>query len=135
MGGSRTVKLSRARQIPELNNQMNYSTAESQLGSWLQYPDGDLSQHSLDKKPREAESLSDKLALFFKIARERPDTHPLHYPKLGTEDEKEEREARESRLWIEKVKPIYVEEISTGQSPYGRSKRQRRTQGNQTSTS
>ena len=47
----------------------------------------------ITKKSRETESLSDKLALFFKIARERPDTHPLHYPKLGTEDEKEEWEA------------------------------------------
>ena len=80
------MKLSRSRQIPELNNQMNNRTAESQLGSWLQYPDGDLSRHSLSKavakitkKSRKTESLSDKLALFFKIARERPDTHPLHY--------------------------------------------------------
>ena len=66
----------------------------------------------LTKKSRETQSLSDKLALFFnKTARERPDTHPLHYPKLVTEDEKEEWEAREARLWIEKVKPIYVEDV------------------------
>ena len=64
----------------------------------------------LTNKSREVESLSDKLALFFKIARERPGTHPLHYPELGTGDEKEEWEAREARLCIEKVKPIYVED-------------------------
>jgi len=68
-GGSQTVKLSRLRQIPELTNSMNNRTVESQLDSWLQYPGADLSQHSLakavskiTKKPREAESLSDKLA-------------------------------------------------------------------------
>ena len=72
------MKLSRAKQLPELTNQMDNATVEGLLGSWLQYPDGDLSQHSLakavaklTKKSREAESLSDKLALFFKIAREK----------------------------------------------------------------
>ena len=96
---------------------MNSATIEGQLDSWLQYPDGDLSQHSLakavaklTKKSREAESLSDKLALSFKTARERKAFDPLHYPKSGTEEEKEEWGARESRLWIEKVKPIYIED-------------------------
>ena len=32
-----------------LNNQMNPATIEGQLDSWLQYPDGDLSQHSLSQ--------------------------------------------------------------------------------------
>ena len=89
------MKLSRACQLPELTNQMDNATAEGLLDSWLQYPDGDLSQHSLakavaklTKKSREAESLSGKLALFFKIAHEKPDTDPLHYPKSGTEEEK-----------------------------------------------
>ena len=80
---------------------MNNRTVESQLGSWLQCPDADLSQHSLakavsskiTKKPREAESHSDKLALFFKIARERSGTDPYHFAKSGTDDEKEELEA------------------------------------------
>ena len=77
-----------------------------------------MSQHSLTKaveklpkKTREAESLSDKLPLFYKIARERPVTDPHHYPKSGTDDEKEAWEARHARLWIEKVKPIYVEDV------------------------
>ena len=43
VGGSQTVTPSRSRQLPELNNQINNSTFESQLDSWLQYPDGDLS--------------------------------------------------------------------------------------------
>ena len=96
---------------------MNNRTVESQLDGWMQYPDADLSQHSLTKavskttkKSHEAESLSDKLALFFKIARERPDTDPRHFPRSGTDDEKEEWEAREAREWIAKVKPIYIED-------------------------
>ena len=112
------MKFSRPRQVPELANSMNNRTVESTLDGWVQYPDGDLSRHSLSKavakitkKSRKTESLSDKLALFFKIARERPDTHPLHYPKSGTQDEKEEWEAREAKLRIEKVKPIYIEDI------------------------
>ena len=71
------------RQLPELINQMNSATIEGQLDSWLQYPDGDLSQHSLakavakpSKKSCETGALSDKIALLFKIARERKDTDP-----------------------------------------------------------
>ena len=84
----------------------------------MQYPDADLSQHSLTKavsklakKSRETESLSDKLSLFFKIARERPDTDPHHFPKSGTDEEKEAREAREAREWVAKAKPIYIEDV------------------------
>ena len=64
-GGSQTVKLSQPRQIPELTNSMNNRSVESTLDGWMQYPDADLSQHSLTKavsklakKSREAESLS-----------------------------------------------------------------------------
>ena len=60
---------------------------------------------------REAESLSGKLSLFFKIARERPHHDPRHFPKSGTDEEKEAWEAREAREWIEKVKPIYAEDV------------------------
>ena len=116
-GGSQTAKLARARQLPELTSTMNNSTVESQLDSWIQYSDGDLSQQSIaravakmSKTPRETESLAGKLALHFKMARERPDTDPSHFPKAGTEDEKEKWGACEARLWIEKVKPIYVED-------------------------
>ena len=97
---------------------MNSRTIEATLDAWTTYSDQDLSQHSLTKaveklpkKSRETESLSDKLSLFYKIARERPDTDPHHFPKSGTDDEKEAWEAREARLWIEKVKPIYVEDV------------------------
>ena len=117
-GGSQTVKFSRPRQIPELTNSINNRTVESTLDGWMQYPDADLSQHSLTKavsklakKSREAESLSDKLPLFFKIARERPDTDPHHFPKSGTDEEKEAREAREAREWVAKAKPIYIEDV------------------------
>ena len=63
-GGSQTVKLARARPLPELTNTMNNSTVESVLDSWLIYPDGDLSQHAIakavkniSKKTHETESL------------------------------------------------------------------------------
>ena len=65
----------------------------------------------LPKKSREAESLSDKLSLFFKIARERPHHDPRCFPKSGSDEEKEKWEAREAREWIEKVKPIYMEDV------------------------
>ena len=117
-GGSQTVKFSRPRQIPELTNSMNNRTVESTLDGWMQYPDADLLQHSptkavskLGKKSREIESPSDKLPLFFKIARERPDHDPRHFPKSGSDEEKEAWEAREAREWIKKVKTIYIEEI------------------------
>ena len=117
-GSSQTLKLHRPRQLPELTSTMNSRTIESTLDGWKTFADSDLSQHSLTKavsklpkKTRETESLSDKLSLFYKIARERPHTDPLRYPSRGTEDEKEAWEAREARLWIEKVKPIYVEDV------------------------
>ena len=97
---------------------MSSRTVESTSDGWKTFTDSDLSQHSLTKaveklpkKAREEESLSDTLPLFYKIARERPVTDPHHYPKSGTDDEKEAWEAREARLWIEKVKPIYVEDV------------------------
>jgi hypothetical protein len=117
-GGSQTVKIARPRQLAGLTNSMNNRTVEATLDSWSSYPDADLSQHSLTraveklaKKSREAESLSDKLSLFYKIARERPDHSPHSYPKSGTDEEKEAWEAREAREWIEKVKPIYAEDV------------------------
>ena len=97
---------------------MSNRTIESTLDGWKTFADSDLSQHALTravsklaKKTRETESLSDKLPLSYKIARERPLTDPLCYPSGGTEVEKEAWEAREARLWIEKVKPIYVEDV------------------------
>ena len=117
-GGSQTVKIARPRQLQGLNNTMNHRTIEATLDGWSSYPDGDLSQHSLTKaveklakKARETESLSDMLPLFFKIALERPGHDPHHFPKSGTDEEKEAWEAREAREWIKKVKPIYVEDI------------------------
>ena len=117
-GNSQTLKLHRPRQLPGLTSAMNSRTIESTLDGWKTFADSDLSQHSLTKaveklpkKTREAESLSDKLPLFYKIARERPHTDPHRYPSMGTDDEKEAWEAREARLWIEKVKPIYVEDV------------------------
>ena len=112
------MKFSRPRQLAGLTNSMDSRTVESTLDGWMTYPDADLSQHSLTKaveklakKSRETESLSDKLPLFFKIARERPGHDPQHFPKSGTDEEKEVWEAREAREWIKKVKPIYVEDI------------------------
>ena len=97
---------------------MNSRTIESTLDGWKTFAGSDLSQHSLTKavsklpkKTRETEPLSDKLSLFYKIARERPHTNPHCCPSMGTDDEKEAWEAREARLWIEKVKPIYVEDV------------------------
>ena len=96
------MKIARPRQLAGLTNSMNNRTVEATLDSWSSYPDADLSQHSLTraveklaKKSREAESLSDELPLFYKIARERPDHHPHSYPKSGTDEEKEAWEARE----------------------------------------
>ena len=90
------MKLSRPRQLAGLTSSMNSRTIEATLDGWMTYPDADLSQHSLTKaveklpkKTRETESLSDKLPLFYKIARERPDTDPHHFPKTGADDEKE----------------------------------------------
>ena len=112
------MKIARPRQIAELANSMNNRSVEATLDSLPTYPDADLSQHSLtkavaklSKKSCEAESLSDKLPLFFKIARERPHHDPRHFPKSGTDEEKEAWEAREAREWIEKVKPIYAEDV------------------------
>ena len=117
-GGSQTLKIARPRQLAALNSSMNSRTIEATLVSWKTYPNQDLSQYTLGKaveklpkKTRETESLSDKLSLFYKIARERPDSDPLAFPSKGTDDEKEEWDAREARLWIEKVKPIYVEDV------------------------
>ena len=112
------MKIARPRQLAGLTNSMNIRTLEATLDSWSSYPDADLSQHSLTKavaklpkKSREAESLSEKLSLFFKIARERPHHDPRCFHKSGSDEEKEEREAREAREWIEKVKPIYMEDV------------------------
>ena len=117
-GGSQTLRLHRPRLLTELSGHMSNRTIESTLDGWKTFADSDLSQHALTravsklaKKTRETESLSDKLTLSYKIARERPLTDPLCYPSGGTEIEKEAWEAREARLWIEKVKPIYVEDV------------------------
>ena len=116
-GNPQTLKFHRPRQLPGLTSAMNSRTIESTLDGWKTFADSDLSQHSLTKaveklpkKTRETESLSDKLPLFYKIARERPHTDPHRHPSMGTGDEKEAWEAREARLWIGKVKPIYVED-------------------------
>ena len=117
-GGSQTLRLHRPRMLTELSNNMSNKTIESTLDGYKTFADSDLSQHTLSKavsklakKTRETESLSDKLTLAYKIARDRPLTDPLCYPSGGTEIEKEAWEAREARLWIEKVKPIYVEDV------------------------